>query len=334
MNYIIVLIIILAVICVGVSAAKHVLFNPVVNSALVGIVYLYLLIVFIMEASKRSGNYTFWIYASILIGIPFLVLMDCIWDIVHAKQYYCDIEIKIDKEFMIKSLSSIPTFGLSRLVFLCIVRPIRSIRTLLDIKKAVRDGYPVLSGENYYYTKWIGKLEKKGFIVSNIETVRNEAKIRREKLDRLYPKKTLEKVVDVVAGDKIVKEKRKDAEIRLQPQSLAKCCAYLSTPVFEQYPNLITDVMSEKGCHSVSDIKKFDELKSLHLTFPFYGNNTEWSEYFIIQALQPLVAEGAFEDNDWNDNDVFDNHAYRCTKSKVERKIIDADNDPLLALDD
>lgn len=337
MKYIIVLFIILVVLSVAISVAKHVLFNPVVNSVIVGILYLIILIGMIKGLYVRineTGDFIYLIPGSIPIMIGLLVIFDCIWDIIHAENYYSDIEFSIDIGFAVKSLSSIPTLGLSRLVFLCIVRPIRSICTLLDIKKTIRDGYPLLSGENYYHMKWIRRLEKKGVIVSNIETVKNEAKKRRKKLDALYPKKTLEKVLDKVAGDKVVKEKRKEAEMRLQPQSLTRCCAYLSAAVFEQYPKLITEVMEEKGCHSVSDIKKFEELKSLHLTFPFYGKNSEWSEYFIIQALQPLVIEGTFEDDDLNDNDVFDNHAYRYTKSKVAKKIIDADNNPLLALDD
>lgn len=340
MQYIIALFIILVVLSAAVVLIKYVLFHPVVNSAIVGLFYLLILISVISELYiriKGTGDFSYITGGTILIMIMLLIMFDCIWDIVHAEQYYSDFELNIDKEFAVKSLSSILTFGLSRLIFLFIVRPIRSFRTLLYIKKKIRDGYPLSSGGGYYDTKWKRKLEKKGMIISNIKTVTNEAEIRRKKLEALYPKKTLEKVVDMVAGDKIVKEKRKDAEKRLQTESLAMCYAYLGTAAFEQYPKLIMEVMSEKGCHSVSDIKKFAELKSLHLTFPFYGKNgknTEWSEYFIIQALKPLVAEGIFEDDDLNDNDVFDNHAYRYTKSKVTMKCIDADNDPRFALDD
>lgn len=340
MNYIIGLFVILIVLSLAFSLVKHVLFNPVVNSIIVGLLYLFALICTISGSYiiiKETGDFKNLVGGSFLIIVVSLVLFDCIWDIAHAKHYYIDIEWRIDKEFALKSLSSIPTLGLSRLFFVCIVRPIRSIQTLLYIKKEIRDGYPLLNGGDYYKMKWIRRLEKKGVIISNIETVTNEAKIRQEKLEALYPKKTLEKVADMVAGDKTVKEKRKDAEKRLRTESLAICYAYIGVDVFEQYPKLIMEVMSEKGRHSVADIKKFEELKPLHLTVPFHGingKNTEWSEYFIIQALKPLVAEGIFEDDDLNDNDVFDNHAYRYTESKVAMKCIDADNDPLLALDD
>ncbi len=327
MHYILIAIIVISLV---ILLIKHVLFNPVVNSVISGIFF----ILVIIEGIKIGGP-----AAAFLIGIMILLLVDCIRDIAIAKDYYEDIEIEIDKLYMVKSLTSILTLGFARLVFLFIVSPIQSLCILASIKKKIRSGYPLphnlqAKSKNYYYVKWIGKLEKKGLIVSNIQTLNNEAKIRRKKLESLYPKQFLAKVVDVVAGDKATKRKRKVAEERLKPQSLRECYAYLGTNVFKQYADLITDAMSGKGRYSVPDIKKFEELKPLHLTSPIYGGNTQWSEYFIIQALQPLVLNGTFEDDDLNDNDVFDNHAYRYTKSTVPIPIIDADNDPRFALDD
>lgn len=334
MHYIIIAIIIIGVV---ILLGKYVLFHPVVNSAIVGIIWMVGLV-----GALRTVKLEDWPAVAFPISIMCLLVTDCIRDIIIAKDYYEDIEIAVDKLFLVKSISSILTFGFSRVIFLLVVGPILSLRVLAGIKKKMKSGYPIpynlypggLQACNYYYRKRVTRMEKKGLIVSNIKTICNETKARRKKLDSLYPKKFTGKVADMVAGDKILKEKRKAAEARLQPQALKNCYAYLSSGVFEQYPKLITEAMSDKGCFSVSVIKGFEELKSLHLTFPSYGKNTEWSEYFIIQALQPLVSEGIFEDNDNNDNDVFDNHAYRYTKSTAQKKIIDADNDPRFAIDD
>lgn len=88
----------------------------------------------------------------------------------------------------------------------------------------------------------------------------------------------------------------------------------------------------------MSVIKTFSELGTLNLLYPVTENTkdrlTEWSEFFIIQALQPLVAQGIFEDDDFNDNDAMDNHAYQYVESKVSMPSINADEDPRFALDD
>ena len=60
----------------------------------------------------------------------------------------------------------------------------------------------------------------------------------------------------------------------------------------------------------------------------------QWVDYLIIRSLQPLVERGIFEENDFNDSDVLDNHAYRYVYSKKEMVVHHADSNSRLALDD
>ena len=324
MQFIIAFVVIILLILLG----KYILFSPRVNSVIT-------IIWFAIIVIHAPGSI-------VLIIIP---IIDCIRDIMIAEDYYEDLEIGIDKLFMIKSLTSILTLGFARVIFLFIVGPIISRSVSSDIKKKIAAGQPMpykslyskLKARNYYYAKKINMLEQEGVVIANIKTVDDEANIRRKKFDELYPEKLLAKLTDMVAGDKEIKEKRKEAEKKLKPWSIKECYAYLSFAVFEQYPKLISEVMSKKGTYSPSVIKDFKELKDLQLPLVFNSGNDksmEWSEFFIIQALQPLVADGIFEDNDFSDNDALNTHAYRYSKSEVPMPSIDASNDPLLALDD
>ena len=331
MHYIIIGILVIGVI---ITLGKYILFEPRVNSIISIIYFLWFAI-----TELKVGDW----FPIILISIA---MIDCVRDIIIAKDYYADIEIEIDKMYKIKSLSSIFTGGLVRIIFLLIVEPYLSFSVSSDIKKRMEQGYPLpyssdyssLQAKNYYYEKRILELVEKGELISNIKTVDSESKVQRKKLDDLYPEKILDKIVDMIAGDKDMKENRKRAERRLQINSIKKNYAYLRTDMFDMYAKLISEVMANKGCYSVLDIKKFEELKELNLMMPIVDNynekNSTWSNYFIIQALQPLVVDGVFSDSDFNDNDVFDNHAYQYVKSTVMMPSIDADNEPRLALDD
>ncbi len=323
------ILIVLFAICFVVALIGYALFEPKFNSVL-SIIY------FLGAGTKIVEMEMNYLLLFVLIGIA-----DCTRDIVIAKDCYESVNVKIDKFYLAKSLITIFTLGLGRTIFLLVVNPVINIVVSKDIKQQIRDGkalpdasfYSKLKVVNYCYGKQIGKLEREGVVVSNKNTVDSETKIRCEKLEKLYPKKMLDKIIDKVAGDKVLKEKRENAEKRLR--SMNKCYAYLSPTVFEQYPKAIINVMSVKGRCSTSLISK--ELKPYNLLQPIKGinedRNQEWSEFFIIQALQPLVAGGVFDDMDLNDNDVMDNHAYQYTQSTVAMPSIDGDQDPRFALD-
>ena len=325
MHYIIIgIVVIFVIVCLG----RHILFNPRVNSVIT-IIALAILVI-------RTEP--------IMILLIIISVIDCVRDIVRAEDYYEDIEISIDRLYMTKSLLSIMTLGFVRAAFLLIVYPILYISVSSDIKRKVAAGLPMsnesqyskLELKNYYYGKQISKLEENGIVISNKRTVDAEAFIRRKKLERLYPEKFIASLADMVSGDKDMKEKRRIAEDKLKSYTLHRYYAYLRPDIFDQYPRLITEAMSSKGKLSTQIIKQLDELKDLNLTLSFgYGvyQNNYWSEYFIIQALNPLVADGTFEDDDLNDKDPLDNHAYRYTKSTKTMPSIDGDNDPRFVLD-
>lgn len=345
MHYIIIFIIALLVI---IFLGEQILFNPKVNAVIsiiiTGISIGFLIMYFKENATDKTVDI---ISMGILLVPMIIILIDCLRDIILAEKCYKDINVGIDKLFMVKSLLSLFTFGFARIVFLFIIGPIISCMVSWEIKMRIKKEEPLpcsthfskLEMKNYYYKKRVEKLENKGILVSNIKTVESEAIVRRKKLEKLYPEKLVAKIVDMVAGDVELKNKRKNAEAKLSSWSLEKNYAYLKKEVFSQFPQLIIEAMEERGYCSVSDIKNFEELRSLKLEDPIFlaaynNKSTEWGEYFIIQALQPLVVDGTFEDNDFNDSDVFDNHAYHYTKSLKSMPSIDGDSDPRFALDD
>ena len=325
-------IVIIGIVCliIFILLARSILFNPRVNSVL----HL-LAVIYILYIGINSGS-------PLLILLSLIIIIDCIRDIVMAKKYYRDIDISVDKLFVIKSLTAIPLLLTSRIIFLLFVYPLISLSVSSDFRRKIKSGHPLphkslyskLEARNYYFGKLIDKALKKSNIVGNIETVDEEAKISRIKLANLYPEKILAMIIDLLPNEK--KEKRKAAENALSRWDIKNNYAYLPSAVFEKYPGLITEVMSQKGVVPPWGLSRFEELKPLSLSIPIgYDNNerTRWGEYFIVKALNPLVSDGTFEDLDFSD-EILDNHAYRYSKSKVTMPSIDANNDPRFALDD
>lgn len=314
---------------------SNLLFHPVINS-LVTAVFL----IFAGAKALRAENL-------FVLFLAAIALADCIRDIVIGGKYYKGLDLSdFDKLFVIKSLTSLLTLGFARIVFLLIVGPVLSLTVASDINSKMAHGLPLplpalynkLQARNYYYAKYIEKLDAECAVVSNAETVDSEIKKRRERLDGLYPKKLMEKLAEKIAGDNDVKENRQRAEEKLQPNAIQRYYTYLSTPAFNRLQAALSNVMLHKGCFSPSDIQRFEELRGLNLMSPVDGRdggNSDWGEYFIIQALQPLVANGTFsDDGDLSDRDAFETHAYEHIHTSAPRKSQSPETNPLLALDD
>lgn len=309
-------------------ALLYALFDPRVNS----IIYLIFFLLVGIGAWQEFGSDSFLVLL-ILIG-P--IIFDCILDIKRSYNYYSGpTDIRIDKLYLIKSLTAIPTFGFSRIVFRFIVGPCLSLSVLLDIHKKIAAGQPFqgirskLQAKHYYYGKHIRKMVQKGTVVYNGDTIKIETEVISERLRDLYPKNLIEKLVEKLSEDSTAEDKRKELEQKLSDGY--RSYAYLNAAVFAQYAQSISEVMRTKGPYSPSDIQNFEELSALNLTVPI-GGSTDWSEYFIIQALQPLVADGTFKDNDFSDG--VDSHVYEHTGSAKAMKSISAENDSRFALDD
>lgn len=299
------------------------LFHPKVNSIISLIFFLFSGVTFLQRGSGLG---------IVLTGI---LIVDCILDIKRSYDYYTLPYSHIDKLYLIKSLTALLTFGYSRIIFCLVVGPLLSRSVLLDIQRKIAAEQPFsgpdssLQAKEYYYAKHIRKMEQQGTVVRNADTINIERDVISERLSNLYPQNLLEKLAEKFSGDSNTADTRKALEQRLDNAN--RSYAYLSAAAFARFTQLIPEVMRAKACYSPSDIKNFEELSALNLTVPF-GGSTDWSEYFIIQALQPLVADGTFMDNDISDG--VDNHAYQHMDSAKPMPSIDADNDPLFALDD
>lgn len=311
---------------------KFILFSPRANSV---VMIIALIVGFILTLGNTP--------LTVIFIINIISIIDCIRDIVIAPEYYDD--YGVDDLFALKSLLSLVTFGLARAVFLCIVGPAISYSVKSDIEERIRLNKPLphkdmynLPAKNYYYKKYIEGLKITKQIVSNENTVNEETKIRRQDLDKLYPKKVVEKIVDTVAGDKEKKSIRKICEEKLTSKVVKENYAYISKEAYDKLPELIIQGMTKKSMLSSRTICSLEELKPLNTTEPLkkWGKDNpdaSWSEYFIIEVLEKLKKEGKFESANNDDSDPFNNPAYRYKKSEVEVKSINAEDNPLLALD-
>ena len=282
-------------------------------------------------------------------------IFDSFRDIKLRNEFYKDISITTDKLYVIKSLCCVAMVFLAvvvpgqtailiflpRPIFLLIVQPCIKASASKDLRGKLKSVLPLpheshysnLQAKNYYYGIEMQKLEKAGKVISNVETVSEEGNLRRKKLDGLYPESIIEKLADMAKGDKEVKERRKAAEAALTSSSLTRSKAYICKNQYEYYPQLINYVMSNKGFYSLKDMMKFEELEQLRFSHPVGLDNSKiWGEFFVIQALKPLVADGTYEHDDFNDHDPLDNHAYRYAQSTVKMPSTNASDDPRLAL--
>ena len=334
----IIIYIVIGLIVIGIifALAKFILFNPRANSiiSLIGFTILY----FYAVSKYNDASFIFFL---IIIDI------DCIRDIVLAYKYYdyVDVGSDADKFYIIKSIVSLLTLGVARILFLIIVNPIIHLNAKSIIKGKISAGSPLPADKcgknqqvNYYYAKELNKFSARAELVSNKSTVDSEIKIMRKRLDAMYPSKFLMKVADFFAGDKDMKEKRKNAEQMLSSDALKEYYAYLPSRVFGNYQQTLINAMSDKTTLSVEDIKKLPELAAINANVPLdsqNGRNSDyWSTFFIVMALSPLIQTGEFEDLDCNTKDPIDIHSYHYTRSTKQMISVNANDDPSLALDD
>jgi len=282
---------------------KTVLFNPHVNTIIS-------IIVLLFEGLLVVYNKLWFLIIPIIMAI-----VDCIRDFAKANEYYgrvCD----ADPFYRKKSLLSLVTLGSARVIYLFYnYNKVRdSVIAYID-EQIISDrplechGHYKLVMENNFYKQRIIELKRLNKIVSNEETAEHERQMVQKNIDRLYPKASKDR-------DKYLS--------KLSRYSGGKI--YIRKETLNKYSELIPKAMANKGPMSLSDIKRIKELKHLNLC------SIPEIDFFIIQALQPLVESGVFEDITFNDVDPFDVHVYRYVQSSVPMKHIDGDNDPLFAL--
>lgn len=306
---------------------KTIFFSPRVNSVLTIVVTVCLLI---SDSSLLSEKlqplfHVLWV----------LCIIDCIRDILVAESYYkCD----IDPLYTTKSILSIFTLGMCRGFFLLIVGPAMHYSEKKALLEAVNSGGPVspcrpgdsLRAQEHYYDQELEKLVQSGAVISNEDTLRREEAISQKRLDKLYPKKFSERIVESVTKDgKEAKARRSQAEAEIHDLHWSR--TYLGKAAFARLAETVKEAMKDRGPLSPIDIAQLEEMTPFTRSGRF---GYRWCEMFIVQALDPLVKKGEFEDNPNNDNDPLDNHTYWYKKSTKQMASHDLSGDPRFALDD
>ena len=170
------------------------------------------------------------------------------------------------------------------------------------------------------------KFQKKiGLFISNEETIKREKSISLIKLEKMYPKGFIAKLVEKFAGDKEMLKIREECEKELG--SIETKIAYVTKSNYENYIKVVDSILRESGSLSPRTLieKKFPEVSDNWLAFG--------ADFFVIQALAPAINFGRIMDEDKSDDPLV-NHAYRHTESSVAVTVINANEDPRLALDD
>jgi len=354
----------LVILVIAFVFAKHVLFNPRINS-IINALILIIAIVFMLTSLNWNKGPVMAVILSLLIIVilPFIVLIDCIRDVIIAKKFYKDTKLGLDKLYIIKSLSVLalivtaliiaainqgkhsPLYvslivylfiiGLPRIIFLFVVNPLIHHSVSSDIKRKItthsplpynESDYSQIAAKCYYHGKIAQKLLKKGLLVTNIETVKNETNISRDKLAKMYPEKLLTKLADMIAGDKETKEMRKNAEEKLTPSAISKHGAFLGIALYERYAaDIVKFLLSIEKTFSPCNMKLYEELSGLNLMQPLgLSNDSEWSEYFIIQALDQSVKDGMVQDGNYCDDPLV-NHSFGVKMKSVDGPPLDDD---------
>ncbi len=323
--------------------AKYIFFNVKVNSVI-------FMLFGIVAISLKPPLIPISRLSVVLLAIN---IIDCIRDIAVADEFYGAMSDGIDKQFAIKSSTTVALLVLGwlvwdrtliyifipRAVFLCTIYPFIAMKVKEDVQGKIEIGYPLPYNkwqyscsrkECYYYQKLVKWLFDNGKLVTNVEIVSEERDVSSKKLSDSYPKTIFARVTSALQNDKETKTKIKNAEEKLSQKVMYRHTAYISSAYFEQYASKIAKVLeSKKASFSPWKIKEFIELQDLNLNAPNgIVEDVEWSEYFIIKSLRQLVRDGIIKDFKCSDEPL-NNHAYGVTMTSR-----DASSDPRLSLDD
>lgn len=333
------IIIIVGIVVLGTGLWKHLLFNPQINSAF-SIYCVYRLI--------REGELT-----TIMFLLYVVVIIDCIRDIIIAKTYYdCrDIEYRVDPLYRTKSLLSLFTLGLARVVFLVFADRFIAASVSSDIDKVLQEykiiphyGFHIsnyassfsqkhfLWQYNMKYDEVIREKLKKGTILSNKEIVNSEFGIYEKKLARAYPQNLVEKIGEIISAEgKRAKIEREYAREEIFKRSWYY--AYVDKTFYNDCKEIISSCLANYGALSPDYIAQVLELENIEVfqknIFSFPPN---WVKYMVIFMIQPLVKDGVVEECNISDG-ILENHQYKHIEG-IPMLSRNAEDDPRLALDD
>lgn len=303
---------------------KALFFGPKVNSMVTIILIVCVLIADVtpFSVSLRPLFKVLWV----------LSILDCIRDILLADSYYR--RYGVDPLYKVKSILSLLTLGLVRGVFLFVVGPYLHHCVAQELRATVDSGGLVspcygngLRAEEYYYDREVEKFVQGGELASNEDTLRHELALGEKRLEKLYPKKLMNKVVDAVAGDEAVKQKRDEAKRELPCIRASR--TYMTKSALERLGDVAVQALKEDGrTRSAKEIVRFWPLEPFRL---LNESNVWWLQMFLIQALEPLAENGTVLDlGSLSDTDPLDNHVYCYMKNIGNLRC----TDPRLADDD
>jgi signal transduction histidine kinase len=176
-----------------------------------------------------------------------------------------------------------------------------------------------------YYEKYVNMYCRVGVAVSNKAVIAKEKELSSAKLEKMYPKKFIEQVAEKFTVDKQTIQDREDSKKELD--SIEKRTAYISKAGFETFFAKMEAVLRQSGSMSP---RTFLEKK-------FPNESGQWLplgvEYFLIQAFTEGVYSGRIIDENKRDHPMV-NHAYLHLQSEIQPKVTNANDNPLLALDD
>lgn len=323
---------------------SHCLFNPKVNSflSIIG----YILVIILSDFP-------------IIIKILWAVcIIDCIRDIIISDKYYEKLtEYRSDNFYALKSISSLLTLGLSRIVFLSAVNLwfIWSVSSYFKKKKVIlcnnyynENG---LTGFQYYCVMledYTSKALENGEILTNKQTILGEIDQSKKKIDKyksnIYkdtPSKLSQTFLEMLTKEgremrkerseiHFIKRKKSDnAQQKISEYQKSDSSIYVDKHFFEYCKGEISKALETKGTLSVKDICKLSEVQAL-LHFPESQLTETVIYFFVVFMLKSLVKDGVLEENDLSDN-LLENFQYKHVNGKVMKS---TDISELLALDD
>jgi len=283
----------------------------------------------------------------ILIIFLLLAFLDCVIELFYTGKYklynYKDDDFRVGKSFLgvmapmigvliyyytapdynwvenILSNSAIllSLFIVPRAVFAVI--EIYAIRKIYPkASEIIKSGewFKVAENSSAYYKRYIKLQQNGGFVISNEDTIKKEHEIGIGKIDKKYPKNFILKAVMLI----------RDTEAQ-ELRSIETKISYISKSSYEKFREYIEIILKESGPLSPRTLieQKLPDKSNNWLSFG--------ADFFMIQALASAVKDGRIEDMDISDSPLV-NHVYRHTESQVSMKVINANNDPRLALDD
>ena len=340
------IVIILVVIGLIVTLGKYVLFDPRINSVLC-IVTKCMQIGLIISGYAVANK----LWLGVFLVLSPIIIISCIRDIVIAKKYYGNIEYGVDPLYRVKSLTSIFTYGISRVVFLLIVDPYIYYSARSDLEKDLnrdriipyQDGQSTDNGsfiKRHFYRQYSMRYYEfanaklaSGEVLSNQWVIDAESQMSQNKLEKSYPKTFLEKAGEMFSDEgKEAKAGRENAEKEIP--SIRTLKAYVDTGFYNQCKLEMSEALKTRGTLSPHNIAKLEELKCLNIfknknIFKIYN----WIEYYVIFVMSSLVKEGIVEEFDLNDKNILENHQYKHIMG-VPMRSRNAEDNPLLALDD